>query len=1128
MYLRSLILAICLVFTANLVFGQGTTGQISGTVTDQNGAVVQGASVTVTNLDTNQTRTATTNSDGVYSFQLLQAGRYKVAVDSKGFAKYIADVVVNITQTTTLNAQLSVSGASDAVVNVEAPFSQTETSQNGRVISGETTRQLPLPTRNFQQLLTLSAGSQSSLPNSTDLGRGDAVISVNGQRTTSNSIRINGIDANSIGTNSTPNLAVPATDSIQEFIVQTSLYDASNGRNAGGNIEAITRSGSNNLHGNAYYFIRDRAFYANDPFIKGRGLAKPAYKKQQFGGTLGGKLVPDKVFFFASYQGTRERNGFSLANSLTSPILPAGLTDTNRTFAGLSATFGIPVANISPVAVSVLNARLAGGAFAVPSTGSSLTNPFAPVTVPQSGISTFKEQQGNINADFNLSDSHTISAKFFLADNPTFQANYNFAGSGNGERQLIGFGGDLKIQQRLYSISDNYVFSPNVVNQAKFGFSRLLVTSTPEEPFTSASLGIASPLSARFPGAPTIRVFGLDSQFFFGSGTLADQSSRINGYSFSDTLSVTAGNHRLKFGGDYRASTVKFYFNAFSRGQLLFASFRDFLTGGSLSFATLTNGLSLIGSGVYDRSFRVKDYSTFAQDDWKINSRLTVNLGVRYDNYGLPVDVDGRLVNFIPNQLRSGTAASPAAPPNGLVQAEGGKLAGVPTVEKTLVPVDKNNISPRIGFAYMLSEKQNLVLRGGYGVYYDRISTRYANSQLFNYPYYSLPVSVVSPIVFTGLRPATAPFFPVPSPSSFPLNGNVPSPLGNAISGVFVDPKLRTPYIQQYNLGIQWTFGRDYLLDVGYVGSKGTKLLQIITLNQPTYNASTNTFVSPLGANFSANKNVTGGIQQIQTSSLSHYDSLQISVTKRFSNNSQFLAAFTHGVSNDYYSGANVSELANVAGDQFDWRTNRGRSDFNRENRLVVSGIYDLPKFKDSSAAVRNIFGNWQIAGIATVQSGLPFSIENSNGTGLISRANLNPAISGGFYTIGSVGSRIGGYFNTANFAPSCPQVVATTTICTGAYTAINNPFFDNTRPFGNTKRNFLTGPGQKNVDISFIKIMPFSERFKGEFRTEIFNAFNWVNYAQPNNNISGANFGRIERVSAGPRTIQFAFKLGF
>lgn len=1114
----------CLLLATGTIWGQGGTGQISGTVSDPNGAVVNGAAVRVINSDTNFTRETTTNGDGAFTVTLLPAGTYSIEVSSVGFRVYKATAEVNVTQSTVVDARLAVAGSVEAVVVVDGPALQVETSQNGRTLTGDTIRQLPLPSRNFQQLLALSPGAQSSVSNSTDLGRGDAVISVNGQRTTSNSVKINGIDANSIGTNSTPNIAVPATDSLQEFIVQTSLYDASNGRNAGGNIEAVTRGGSNDYHGNLYYFLRNKGLNANEPFIKARGLERPEATRNQFGGTLGGRVVRDRLFFFGSYQGTRERNGVSLTNSLTSPLIPAGLRDDNRTAAGLAATFGVPI--ISPVALAILNARLPGGGFAIPSSGRATTaTPSAAILVPQSGVSRFKENQFNANGDFIFSSNHNLAAKFFYADNPTFQANYNFAGLGNGERQLVGFGGDLTIKQKLYSITDTYVFSSNVVNQARYGFNRLLVTSVPEEPFTAAQLGISSSLSSLFPGAPTIRVFGADAAFFFGSGTLADQSSRISAHTFGDTLSITSGNHRIRVGGEYRASTVKFYFNAFSRGQILFPSFNAFLAGGSVG-----STVSLLGSGVFDRSFRVKDFNGFVQDDWKVNSRLTVNLGLRYDYYGLPIEEQGRLVNFLPDQAVFGTTAARSQPPNGFVQAAGGPLVGVPMVEETLVPTDKNNFSPRIGFAYLVSEKQKLVVRAGYGIYYDRISTRFANTQLFNYPYFALGVGLPG---FPGLAQTFAtPFVPIPLPSTFPTAATIPSPIsgiapivGVPIAGVFVDPNLDTPYIQQYNAGIQWQIKGDYVFEIGYVGNRGSHLLQLVTLNQPIYNATTNAFTSrfPTTAGISPNKNATGGVQQVQTTSQSTYNSLQTSLSKRFSSGLQFLAAYTYGRSIDFYSGAALNELTNIPGDQVNWRLNKGPSDFNREQRFVLSGVYALPKRSYGSAFARGLLNNWQIASIVVFQTGLPFSVVVDNGNSVINRANLASGFSGGFYTSGSVRDRLNGFFNTAAFTRSCP-----TAACNTGLAVVTNPTFDPSAPFGNTPRNFLTGPGQKNVDISFIKLIPVSERVRAEFRAEFFNAFNWVNYANPNNNLIGANFGRIERASTGPRVIQLAFKVSF
>src|ERR1051325_2188326 len=294
-------------FTLSLLV-QGDTGQLGGTVMDANGAVIVGASVKLTSQSTSQVREVITGESGEFAFPLLPPGRYKVEVSANGFRTVlIDDAHVNITQTTSLVVHLDAATVAGVVtVTADPPLVQQETSQTGRVIEGQTLRQLPLPTRNFQQLLTLSPGTSASVSNNTELGRGDAIISVNGQRTTSNNVRINGIDANALGTNATTNIAVPATDSLQEFIVQTSLYDASQGRNAGGNVEAVTRSGGNQFHGNAYYFIRNKALNANEFFLESAGQPKPVLSRHQFGGTLGGPIRRDRLFFFGSYQRNKE------------------------------------------------------------------------------------------------------------------------------------------------------------------------------------------------------------------------------------------------------------------------------------------------------------------------------------------------------------------------------------------------------------------------------------------------------------------------------------------------------------------------------------------------------------------------------------------------------------------------------------------------------------------------------------------------------------------------------------------------------------------------------------------------------------------------------------------------------
>lgn len=295
--------------------------------------------------------------------------------------------------------------------------------------------------------------------------------------------------------------------------------------------------------------------------------------------------------------------------------------------------------------------------------------------------------------------------------------------------------------------------------------------------------------------------------------------------------------------------------------------------------------------------------------------------------------------------------------------------------------------------------------------------------------------------------------------------------------------------------------------------------MQVVTLNQASYNPTTGLFnAPPFGAFVSTNRNVTGGLQQVRADGNSKYNSLQISVTKRFSQGLQLLSAYTLGKSEDTYSGTGLNEITTVPGDQLDLSTNQSPSDFDRRHRFVTSFVYDLPKLKSDSAVIRALFNNYQINGIVTLQTGTPFSIIESNGTSVIQRANFAPGFSGQVEGTGGTDPQ-NLFFNTAAFTRSTLFLVGTT----------RNPAFDAASPFGNTQRNLLYGPGQKNVDFAVVKFLPFSERWRGEFRTEFFNIFNFANFANPGNNVLvPATFGRISSTSAGPRVIQFAFKLNF
>ena len=1126
--------AAMLLFSSVGLFAQtSTTGQIAGTVLDPTGALVPGAKLVLTS-DAGVQRTIDSDVSGHYTFPLLPPGRYTLEVNAPGFAvANFTGVVANITETTTLDVALKVKSATGESIEVSAapPLVQSENATQGRVIQQETIRQLPLPTRNFQQLLTLTPGTTGSLQNSSELGRGDAVISVNGQRTTSNSVVINGMDAAAIGTGGTPNLAVPATDSLQEFIVQTSLYDASTGRSTGGVVAAVTKSGTNHWHGNIYEFLRNKSLNANNFFLKRQGTERPDYKRNQFGGTLGGAIVKDKFFVFMSYQGTRETNGTSLTNSLSTVFVPGCLTNDRSTAAlyKLTATvanggcgMGIlgayfPNGYFDPVALKIFQAQLPNGQYLIPSPVSS-TNSATPVPVTIPTISKFQEDQFNFNLDFKLSQNNTVSGKFFWADNPTTQGLYSFAGVQNAI-QAPGAATQVNLKNRVLSISDMWVISPTMINDFRAGGNVITVDSIPDQPFTTAEWGITNPLG--FTPAPSINV---SNAIDLNASPLASNFSQNKTYTFGDTLTWTKGKHTLKFGGEYKRQVINLRYDAYNNGQLFYLDYGTMMSGYPL--------LSILGTGDPYRAIRANDFNLFIQDDWRVSNRLTINAGLRWDVYGAFTEEKGRFVAFDPRLAETAALPNPAqylpyggvAVTAGFVQAGNGNVPGIPKVQDGLVDTPYKNFGPRIGFAFRPNpDNDTVVIRGGYGIYYDRINARSFNSQVFNPPYNLVGLNL-SNFVTHLISPAN-PYVQVPAPSEFPIafnnttyfpNGGPPFflPVGASattsavpVNGIYPDrSNFVTPYVQQYNFGVQWEALQNTLLDVSYVGSMSHKLTRLWNLNQSTL--PTNVYYGPYSGPYpyglSGLASAPLGTFVQQTSGQSSYNSLQASVTRRYANGLQFLTSYTWSHSIDDFSGGAVNDLTGVIGDTH--QNYFGSSDFDRRHRFVVSFVYDLPKaYRGGAGFPKQVLNNWQLAGVGTWQSGVPFSIIGNASAFVAVYADFKPGETVGSATkSGDVVSRLNSYFNPASFQQP-----------TGA-------------SWGNVPRNAFVGPGQKNLDLSLVKFFPIREQQKVEFRSEFFNVFNHTNFANPVNVLASAQFGQILATSTGPRVIQFALKYSF
>ena len=1164
---------LCFMTTPMTQAQTATTGQIVGVVTDPSGALVVGAKVALTS-DAGVRRETQTGGNGRYTFPLLDPGAYRIEVTLSGFASAkLEGIGVKITESAVVDVALKVAGSPTTVsVTGESPLVQTESSARGTVIDENEMRELPLPTRNFQQLLTLTTGTSGTLQNSSELGRGDVAVYVNGQRALSNDVVINGVDANSIGTGSNPNLAVPSIDSIQEFIVQTSMYDASAGRNAGGSVAAVTKSGTNKLHGDAYEFLRNTALDANNFFLNGvEGVVtpRPTYNRNQFGGTLGGPVVKDRAWFFISYQGTRETNGTSLTNSLSTVFLPAYL-GSQRDYQFVEGVPSGSLANLAkcynplfplpgyvdPVAVAALQAKLPNGQYMIPSipgvtTGAGCTgqNPATIGTVLETipSNSTYKEDQFNTNLDVKLNNANRLFGKFFYANNRTNEALYDTFGDGN-PLQAPGWPTEEDVTQRLLSVGLSSVISSHLLNEVRFGWSTIYGPGKPSQPITSAQLGISSPLSNLFPGMPTLDFLNM---LTLGPSPLATNYAATNTYSASDMMTWIKGRHTLKFGGEYKRQALDApYFDVFPNGEIFYLGF---LTGNPFEdFLSGLSGLSVIGSGTNSLHNRANDFSAFFQDDWKVTRRLTLNLGLRYDYFGPTTETQGRFVGFDPSKavttplLIPGLGLDcPAVPSTcgsvvtgGFVQAGNGNLPGIPKVGNGLVNPNYKNFAPRVGFAYQLGDTGKVVLRGGYGIFFDRPNMRLFNSQLFNMPYEMLATALTTP--------NENPFVQVPQPSQFPLPisgnptifpfGGYPAilpvtlygsttPIATPVPATGLYPDLKDwsiPYVQSFNLGVQTSFANNWMLDLGYVGTEGRKFPRLFSFNQAATPAFGGLYAAGSlgGPFFPGFGNLTApglGSFLMESNSNSNYNSLQATLNKRFSKGLQMLLSYTWSHSIDDYSGSDVSDITLVPGNMVNEQSNYASSDFDRRHRFVASYLYNLPDaYHGGSALGKKALNSWSVSGIVTLQSGAPFSIYGQDAAFQATTADLAPGRTlASAIKSGNVVDRLNAYFDpTAFVQPSA--------------------FGD----FGQLGRNIIRGPKQINTDFSIMKFIPVTESQRVEFRAEFFNLFNSVNFANPINviypvgtnptNPTETNFGRIATTTTGPRVIQFALKYEF
>jgi hypothetical protein len=1120
-----------------LGFGQTqTAGRITGTVKDAQGAVIVGAEVSVENPATDDRRSALTDSSGTYAILQLPPATYVVNINAHGFSSAVfQDVVVFLAETSTVNASLWVAQTSaEITVNDAPPAVRGDSSELTSTIDSRSLERLPLPTRNFLQLLTLAPGVTAPLTNNKAIGRNSPNVSVNGARVTQNGYEINGVDADDISLHVFADVPVPAPESVSQVNVQTSLYDASVA-GAGGSVQVATRSGTNSVHGSVYEYFQNEAFNANDANLNAVGLRRPKMRRNMYGATVGGPLRKNKVFFFVSYQGTRQANGGTDQSLYKSVLIAPDLTD-DRSAATLMNELGVLL--IDPISLKLLNFKLPNGEFLIPTP----QTPSGRVT--GTALSTFHEEQFNSNVDYHINSNDFVTGKFFFAHAPLLSA---LGGSNFGApSSLPGFGALINVDNRVLSVQEIHTFSPTAVNEARFGYSFLRHDEVPQEAVQDSAIGMQRSTSDQYPGLPLIVMGRDEGGASIGTSNLTYRGN-VPSLSFADVISLHRGRHNLRFGGEIRHLEWHARAGVFSYGEIDFPTFKTFLTGNT------SNGFAHLGTGLTQRDSITTDYHLFVQDDWKVSPKLTLNLGLRYELDPPPYDSQGRIGGFDPALYKPRMEVDendlPVGPPLAGITEAGNALSryslpGVTRVGKRMVrSIDPNNFGPRIGLAWSPLGSGRFAVRAGYGIFYSRPSFIYLGLEYFAPPFF-LDTD-------TSGQPFSNPFGIAPRESSFPLIQP-----GSFVNGTVLDRNARTPYTQQFNTSVQYEFARNTTLEVAYAGSHGVKLFRSVAVNQapiasrnhPITNAVTGEVITVDSVENSFLRAPMQGVSTAffalnETTAQSTYHSLQVTLKRQFSHGLQFSAAYTFSKSIDNASnpggGANFDgtldrsggiDTANVWGNQLDRRANRGVSDFDRTHYFVFNYAWDLPQPSFArSTATRLLFSNWQLSGIVTAMSGLPVDIFDPGGGflyGLFGGARPNWAEGANNKTAASNVPR-GYYFNPSAFVPALVQP-GQPIPSTHDLTAIVDPNAEAATDVGNVGRNILRGSGQSNVDISVGKRFPLAESKTLEFHADFFNVLNHPSRDNPVSDISTADFGRTVSFSSSPRIVQLSLKFNF
>jgi hypothetical protein len=1127
-----------------------TTGVLTGLVADSEGAPLPDVAVRLINDATGQVQTLNTDISGRYVFPSLNPGSYTLQFSVQGFkTASLFNVTVNVSEETRVDAQME-PGASEDPITCRCTISHLASSAGGSLMSSEEITATPLTSRNVTQTFVTAAGAAGNVNNAGRLGNQNQEVRVSGQG--GGGFTIDGA----------PSGTAPNPDTISQFRIQITQYDAGYGARFP-TTNMVTRSGTNDLHGALWEFVRNNMFNANEYFSKALGRPKPDLKQNQFGGALGGPIKQDQIFFFASYQGTRQINGLD-ATSLSTVILPP-LTD-DRSAATVASQFcsvptfagGVQLAcdgsNIHPVALNILQLKLPDGSYVIPT----------PQIIQSDGLgrsffsrpSFWNQDQYLGNIDYLMSTKHTLAGRFLYSDADELRT---FGAFDSGPAFTPGYPRTFQRSEYVASLKLSTVLTPNLVNEVRMGFNQSRsVAEGPGVP-TATSLGMV-PANPLFDRVPQMSVRGSSGSFQFFGNYINDRLNEEATYSWADNLSWIHGKHAIRTGVFADMADTDSLQVGNSRGSISFQNFSDFLLGLSAAangspenLSNINSVQATLGAGPLGEAQAIRRTITaaaYVQDDIKLLPRFNLNLGLRWEYIPPTWDLVGQLGNYWYSQL----ALVPIPPASGTyignnvgadydanaINPHTGQPFGPPPAGVFVRPSKGlfddngplNTFAPRIGIAWQPGGNQErLSVRMGYGIFYQPTS----NGTFGQAPF-------TQDLSFSSISNSNSDLSkPFPTTT---LGFTLRKPTSQAYHRL-AGPEYTVPTVQQWNLTLQTTLLRNLSLDVAYVGSRGTHLVAFRNrnLNQPFLaspahpvncglpNTAAGLGVSDaefaeLGIDASGcvitntTKNAylrTPIVGEAPTSleindqfASSGYHGLQTSLQKRVSGGLAFRVSYTFS--------KDMSDTGSWLNDQNDGRQNWFRT--NRAHRLVFSYSYELPRPFRSSPVADNLFGGWFISGVTSIQSGSPLTLSDRRGGSVYGRQG-NATITlcpGATYrdlqTSGPETSRLNAWFNRQSIC-SAP-VVGSDGLATG---------------YGNAGQSIVNGPGQHVWDMSIGKttqVGGIREDAQLQLRVEFYNLFNHPVFDDPGTTLGTANFGVVTRTSVAPRLIQFGIKYAF